>query len=388
MDETGLKTVRVLLLAALGVGGCFVAAAPAAQVVQPAPPSMIASTPAPAYVPPSTVAVGQAQVNPPATVVVQAPNPPPPTATVVVRVPESPPPPPPPTVIVQAPNPPPTTVTVTATTQGPMVVGTVSAPPPPTIVGSVAPAAIALANGTAYTICHLYLTPAGQSTWGNDLLGGQYMAPGSQLSVSLDATWGAWDLLAADCNGATILEERGRALPSNGVWSLRSAATAVVTRPVPVGVATVVGAPVAVPVAVPVGMGPPPPTIVGAAPIATADFGGRAGLTALAVAYWLGADADDLDELRRAALDEGACGFIDADDLDQMCSIALDDMGACSFLDNDDLETLCQVGFEGESSCGFIRDANLQAFCRSAFEGERLCGTITDARIQQICWQM
>jgi hypothetical protein len=62
------------------------------------------------------------------------------------------------------------------------------------------------------------------------------------------------------------------------------------------------------------------------------------------VAYRLGAGQEDLDELRRAAI--------------------------------------------GEEACGFIRDTNLRYFCRSAFQGERLCSTITDARIQQICRQM
>ena len=97
---------------------------------------------------------------------------------------------------------------------------------------------------------------------------------------------------------------------------------------------------------------PPPTTIAGAVPIATADFRGRTSLTVLAVAYRLGADADDLDELRKAAIPEAACGFIDVDDLDQPCSIAIDDMGACSLLDHEDLEKQCEVGFEPEGSYG------------------------------------
>jgi hypothetical protein len=249
-------------------------------------------------------------------------------------------------------------------------------------------------NDSAQTICALYLAPTGQSGWGDDVLRGQTMPPRSELSLSLDAGYAAWDLLAADCNGYTLQEERSRALPANGVWSLRPAAVAVaVTRPVPVPTPVVVGPPPPTMVGRlpgPVVVGPPPPTIVGAAaaPLATADFRGRAGLTALAAAYWLGADEDDLEALRKAAIDEGACGFIDDDELDQMCSIAIDDMGACSFLDQDDLEQLCRVGFEGEGSCGLIHDDDLQYFCRSAFEGERLCGYIGDARIQQLCWQL
>jgi hypothetical protein len=370
MQRTGL----VLLIVTMGIaaGACFVEPAPA-PVYPAGPPRTVEPTPAPVYTPPTATMV---QPQPPPTVVVQ----PAPTPT------------PRPAIVVQAPPPPPAQIRVQV--QGVIRSGTqppAYAPPPPTVVGY-APRDLYVTNDMGQTICRLYVSPSGESGWGDDVLGDQTLPAGSQVVLAVDGGVAAWDLLAEDCGGNTIYEERGRGIPANGLWSVRGAATAVavVGPPRPAIVTTIAPPP---PVVVgygrtPTVVGPPPPTIVGAAPVATADFRTRAGLTALAVAYWLGAGQEDLDELRRAAIGEGACGFIDNDELDQMCSIAISDMGACSFFDSEDLQHLCQVGFEGEDSCGFIRDTNLQYFCRSAFQGERLCSYITDARIQQICWQM
>ena len=358
------RTSHVLLIVAVGIAAsaCFVEPAPA-PVYPAGPPRTVEPTPAPVYVPPTTTMVQQ---PPPPTVVVQPaqPLPPPPPAQIRVQV----------QGVIQSGAQPAT-----------------YAPPPPTVVGY-APRDLVVTNDMGQTICRLYLSPATESGWGDDVLGNQTLPAGSQVVFSVDGGVAAWNLLAEDCGGSTIYQESGRAFPPNGMWSMRGPATAVavVTPPRPAVITTT-----APPRPVVVGhgppptvVGPPPPTIVGAAPIATADFRTRAGLTALAVAYWLGAGAEDLDELRRAAIGEGTCGFIDNDELDQLCSIAISDMGACSFLDNEDLQHLCKVGFEGEDSCGFIRDTNLQYFCRSAFQGERLCSSITDARIQQICWQL
>jgi hypothetical protein len=241
---------------------------------------------------------------------------------------------------------------------------------------------LVLANHTGRTVCALYLYPSGRGDLASDLLAGAQMPAASQLPVTVDGSIGLWDLHASDCAGNVLADERSRPFPSDEVWSIRASAAG--TIPVVPAVPVVPGQ-------------PPPPTVVGPVgpyvgpigpPLPLADFRGPRRLTAVAVAYWLGVDRDDLDELRRAAIGQGACGFIDHPDLDDMCSIAIDEMGACSFLDDDDLVRLCEVGFEREGSCGLIRDTDLQYFCRSAFEGEAVCNYITRPELRQICWSL
>jgi hypothetical protein len=283
--------------------------------------------------------------------------PPPPDVTIQVNVPPTPPPPPPP-----VPAPPAPTIVV----QGIIPVGAalpaMPAPPPPTIVGGQAagPVPVRIVNDTGMTICHLYASPAGYGSWGADLLGGQTIPAGATVSLSLDAAVAAWDLLAQDCRQVVLREERGLVPSWNVVWSLR---TAGVTP-------TVYAAPLPI----------PPP-----APLATGGFRGRRALSVLAVAYWLGVPEEDLDELLRVSIGEGSCGFIDNDDLTQMCRLGIEEMGSCNFVENEDLAEFCRIGFEEEGNCAFVHDGNLQYFCRTAFGGENLCGYITDARLQQIC---
>ncbi|MBN1774023.1 MAG: hypothetical protein JXB32_22380 [Deltaproteobacteria bacterium] len=243
------------LAAALTVAGCPVPADRPTVVQPPTPAPTIEPTPAPQYPPPEGVAVpvetGPLPPNP-------APTDPDPTTTaatttttttpgpLVIGTPAPPLPDPPPDPIID----PYSAVTavpggarpVRVTMHGVILPGAgrpAYVPPPPTAIGYAASRLI-LSNDSGLTICRLWLSPTADGVWGNELLGGQPMPPGSELAVSIDPSWAAWDLLAQDCNGFAIHDQRGRPLPSDGVWSIRPMAASAPAMPA----------------------GPPPPTVV------------------------------------------------------------------------------------------------------------------------------
>lgn len=252
-----MRTTSLLCLplaAAFAATGCS-PPADRPTVVQPPPAPTIDPTPAPQYPPPDGVQVpvetGPLPANPTAaepetttTTTTTTPGP------LVIGTPPPPRPDPPPDPVID----PYSAVTavpggarpVRVTTHGVILPGAgrpAYVPPPPAVVGYVASRLI-LSNDTGLTICRLWLSPTADGVWGNELLGGQLMPPGSELAVSIDPSWPAWDVLAQDCNGYTIYEQRSRPLPSDGVWSIRPAAGLV-----PAGL-------------VPATPGPPPPTVV------------------------------------------------------------------------------------------------------------------------------
>lgn len=240
----------LFLAAAIAAGACS-PPADRPTVVQPPPAPTIEPTPAPTYPPPEGVQVPvehgplpprPAPADPESaatTTTTTTPGP------LVIGTPAPPRPDPPPDPVID----PYSAVTavpggvrpVRVTTHGVIPPGAgrpAYVPPPPAVVGYTASRLI-LSNDSGLTICRLWFSPTADGVWGNELLGGLLLPPGSELAVSVDPSWPAWDVLAQDCNGLTIQELRGRPLPSDGVWSIRPAATPAPAPP-----------------------GPPPPTVV------------------------------------------------------------------------------------------------------------------------------
>lgn len=253
-----IPTTLLLLAATLAAGGCPVVPADRTTVVQPPPAPTIEPTPTPQYPPPDGVAVPLETGPLPGSPVPVEPAPTTTTTTtttttpgpLVIGTPAPPLPAPPPDPVVD-PYPavpvPYGARPVRVTMHGVILPGAgrpAYAPPPPAVIGYAASRMI-LSNDSGATICRLWLSPAADGVWGNELLGGQWMPPGSELAVSIDPSWPTWDLLAQDCNGYPVHEQRGWPLPSDGVWSIRPTAGLVPTVPRPATPA-----------------GPPPPTVV------------------------------------------------------------------------------------------------------------------------------
>jgi serine/threonine protein kinase len=75
-------------------------------------------------------------------------------------------------------------------------------------------------NNSSFVVCFLYISPVDNTSWGsNDMNSGQTIAPGEQLSFSVDS--GDWDLRAETCDQETWWEHYDAAISGSGFdWTL------------------------------------------------------------------------------------------------------------------------------------------------------------------------
>ena len=52
-------------------------------------------------------------------------------------------------------------------------------------------------NGSASTLDGLYISDSGSGNWEENLLGGQRLAPGEQIQINIQGTYGKFDLMVS-----------------------------------------------------------------------------------------------------------------------------------------------------------------------------------------------
>jgi hypothetical protein len=80
---------------------------------------------------------------------------------------------------------------------------------------------VTLVNDTSQTVCYVLISPTTSDAWGEDWLGPtEVIEPGGQRDFSVET--GAWDALAADCDGNEIASEFGVYVEEDITWTLSS----------------------------------------------------------------------------------------------------------------------------------------------------------------------
>ena len=89
-----------------------------------------------------------------------------------------------------------------------------------TTVQNQAAVGVQFVNATGREVCRLFVSPATENSWGDDVLGRDTMPPGSSITLALPSAVAQWDLLATDCGGEPLAEMRGWPVPADGIWTI------------------------------------------------------------------------------------------------------------------------------------------------------------------------
>jgi hypothetical protein len=79
--------------------------------------------------------------------------------------------------------------------------------------------ALTIVNNTQnITICNLYISPTGNSDWGENKLAGAQIAPGETFNIDVEP--GTYDLKVSDCDSANEVTREAQDLSGSFTWTL------------------------------------------------------------------------------------------------------------------------------------------------------------------------